>query len=418
MTDSPPPIQPTSATPSSSRKASLIAFFAWAAYLPLLTWRIATANPSGGAAYAMAAALPILFGGALVLGVIVASIIGACTKTVRASLFGLLWGLPLSVFVYGAIGDMEQSKQQAISEQETREIAALARLVVPGDPGPLRAALAKPSFKAELVCELGSVPSEEYRRLLSPRALSAVDMLLFAELATEKDISIGQKQAIMFGALAALADRNVDGDVRPLIDWLALWRKAVLGGAETRIIDMVEGGLGYGSGCPWTSEKGLVEQVFRGWKDGGITAWLDAGFTFTPLQFRVVRQTIQSAEILERAAESGVDVHAPVPVSPLHEALRPVLVEGASFWSWKLDHVDRPEEFVKLAAVLVKLEKGEARKEACDVFLRGERARIDALAAKDDPNVPFHGFKADTPERLRSGAALRLVLCPTNPQGK
>lgn len=361
MTDSPHPIEPASAT--TSKKASLIALFAWAAYLPVVTWRIATANPSGGAAYAMAAALPILFGGALFIGVIAASIIGACTKTVRASLSGLLLGVPLSGFVYGAIDEMEQSKQQAISAQNDREraaiaqrAAAIARLVAAGDREPLREALAKPPVEAELVCKLGNLQSDEYGNSRSPRALNAAGMLLFAELATETDISIRQKQVIMFATLVVLADRNVEGDVGLLVDWLALWRKAVLGGAETLMLDTEwVGGLNYGDGCSTYSQSTLVEQVFRGWKDSGVTAWLEAGFTFTPLQFRVVRNTIESAEILERVVESGVDVRAPIPVSldPRAARFQPVLVERAAQWTRQLDNVDHPEEIVKLATVLV-----------------------------------------------------------------
>jgi hypothetical protein len=396
----------------SINRASKIAFFAWLAYLPGLSLFLASGSASGGAAYAAPAGLVTIAIGGLALGFIAAVALGVGTKTLGVSLIGLLLGIPLSALVYVTLEEVTRSSQQQVREEEKRKVRVLATLLAIGDRDRLFKVLTAPEARssAVLACELERLESERYEGLKPPLAVEAAEMLKFAEVAIEANLSSDEKQALMYVTLTSLSRRDSQS-MQLLNNWFVLWRRAAPGGMTAHAIDTRWHFSEYQYGCSWGDPVAIATAIFSGWKDRGITAWLDAGFTLTPEQFHVVLKVVETAEVLERAVATAVDVHTVGLDDPrVARELLP-LVARADAWSRQLDGGEWSEETVKLAAALVRLATADARVDACNVFVKNELSRKSVLANPSDPYFPHYGFKPDTPSRSRGAAALHAVLC-------
>lgn len=409
----PPQSPKPKASSESINRASRIAFCAWLAYLPGLTLFLTSGSASGGAAYAAPAGLATIAIAGLALGFVVAVAVGIGTKTLGVSIIGLLLGIPLSALAYVTVDEMARSSQRQVWEEEKRKVGIIAALLATGDHEALRKALAAPGTKSSaiLACELKDLKSVRYgERSEPPLAVEAAEVLKFAEVAIETGLSSGERQALMYVTLTSVSQRDTQS-MQLLNDWFVLWRRAAPGGATVHAIDTRWRFNEYQYGCSWGDPVAIATAVFFGWKDRGITAWLDAGFTLTPEQFHVVLKTVESAQVLERAAATGIDVHAVG--SDDARAARELLplVTRTDAWSRQLDGDEWSEETVKLAEVLVRLATTDTKVDACEVFVKNELARKNALANPSDPYFPHYGFKPDTPSRIRSAAALHTVLC-------
>ncbi|PLC02915.1 hypothetical protein CY658_23710 [Variovorax sp. RO1] len=384
------------------------------AYLPILTLFLGSATPSGGAVYAASAGLSVIAVAGFGLGLVAAMALGLGTKTLGVSVAGLLFGLPLCLVVHTVLaGATHSSSAQRAWRNEHEEISGIAALLVADDRKQLSKVLAMRGIwsKPALACELVRLKIERYSSQLEARpAIHGAEMLLFAELSIQTSLPLEEKQALMFVVLTLLGEREV-GNTQFLRKWLELWRQATSSDGTTRTIDGTWRLSEYRRDCSWGNPVAVAELAFATWKDRGIVAWLDAGFTFTPAQFREVLKVVESAEVLERAAASGVDVRAIPPRNPRMAFEPSPLALRADAWSVQLGGSGALEEMVKLATVLASLSTKEARAEACKVFAKNEISRQATLRKPNDPGASLSGIKPEISSRAKTAAALEAALC-------
>ena len=308
---------------------------------------------------------------------------------------------------------MLASSAQRAWRNEREEVSGIAALVTAGDREQLSKVLAARGIwsKPALACELGRLKVERYSSELEIRpAVNGAEMLLFAELSIQTNLPPEEKMALMFVVLTLLSEREAE-NTQFLSKWLELWRQAAPSGATTRTIDGTWRLSEYRRDCSWGNPVAVAELAFATWKDRGIVAWLDAGFTFTPAQFREVLKAVESAEVLERAAVSGVDVRAIPPRNPRMAFEPSPLALRADAWSVQLGGSGAQEEMVKLATVLASLSTKEARAEACKVFAKNEISRQATLRKPNDPGASLSEIKPEISSRAKTAAALEAALC-------
>ncbi|WP_226469626.1 hypothetical protein [Luteimonas panaciterrae] len=231
------PVKPMRGTPAAKeppKPASPLfgwAFWLWLAAFPLVALALFS-WVERSQSLAIAYALPLLGLIALIAVPSMAVTVGAITRTLKASLLGVLLGLLLVPLGAQLMQEVDSNRWQA----EYDEFQHFGSLVLGGDRAAIAAGLdgLRHFNQTEAMCVLASddsqggglgyllpdAPEAGRTRLGTPYVVANERLFLVADIIVSGKTPIREKQAVLFNLLQALDER----DAQPRYDdWLRLW---------------------------------------------------------------------------------------------------------------------------------------------------------------------------------------------------
>ena len=358
----------------------VLAFVCWglpvSAIIIVTKWQLQ--QPLDGLGW-MASAILAGAAFALLVTFVAALGIGRSTRTLIASLLGVLCGVPLALDITAAMdeADRQQAAEQRKVQEEAwarqrEEFRALRQSIRAGDSEEiLRAFKALRHFSTvKAMCALSTdLTHRDLHGLFDESRdtddaafvkypIPSAQLMRVAEVLASNAADEKEKDTILYAALRMLTRRE---PVASFEGWIELWKrthgpeplKALVSEhhvtAEQHDID-----------CPVGTSLDLADKPLTAWGDEAIVVWLGSGLDFVPEQHRTVLDHVTRPGTLVAAVKSGVNPNAAWPGMELDGADRdPIMLKLAGDAALRMDLSAEPEEvaalieeFVRQGAVL------------------------------------------------------------------
>jgi hypothetical protein len=332
---------------------------------------------------------------AMIVSVTVAALlIGAASGTKRASLVGLLVGVPASFVLAFVVGGAAGVYREGVIKKENADIRKLLSALKSGNGQAIAQALAerKNASAAWAMCVLARGPNSDQDAIVEAGYVLPIDALMRAsEALAQADLPLPQKEASLFLALQGLMDR---GAAAYFPAWIRLWDQAHHPNTGRAIV-FSSAYVENGKNCRWGTTAQLAGDVVERWGDAGVGVWLDSGHIFVGEQRRIVLLGIKGSETLKKLLAS--DARYSITGSGESASYFPAYVDVLRT---ALVYGDDPQEAVKLLATFlnaVPRTKADVLKlkVACDSF------------AASRPEV----YEPTPPGRPQAGIAFEKLLC-------
>ena len=329
---------------------------------------------------------------ALAAGAFAATLVGALSRTLAASLCGGVLGLVLGLFAQHAIATLqaerEATAQAGLAEADRRLFEAVATEA--GDDAIVAALRDSPVPVAQLVC---------LRVMQGPQDIDTL-MRLGRRLVDAGDAAApaDQRQRVLLLILYELQARyRLEAD---LPAWLALWRANEPGAASVEVPSSPY--------APTTDDCAAVgaDTLREAFQDGGLPtlhAWREAGFAPTPAQQQALLAPLRSVADVEAALALGLEVDARGTGGLSGSDATALMEQAYGAGLGMAGHPDDPEDAESVDVVEALLRHG------ADPALRDRRGR-DACALFAEA-LAGHGPDLPAPEGAQVKRA-RGLLCP------
>lgn len=306
----------------------------------------------------------VLFAAAFFIAIVIAAlIVGAVTKTLKASLIGALLGLPLA-FITGLLlltkGIWDERAKQQIEDAELRSFIAAVRTQ---DKSRIHQSLsARKTVSIDRFMTVIAKEEDHSSRVFLDEEqapdIPALAVLTAADVLIGLNIPQAEKESGLASALAGLVKRD---KLDQLPAWMRLWDKAQGGRNGKKVAFTAATGPGSVS---YNGTPDPASTVVDAWRDRGILAWLATGHTFTPEQYTYVWTRAEQPATVEALVAAGLSLGGSGAQAGANPSGDFHLADYVSHLTDEIDYSNDPHQAVRLLTAYLGRVPPDARQNA------------------------------------------------------
>ncbi|MFK3650178.1 hypothetical protein ACI2IY_17360 [Lysobacter enzymogenes] len=343
---------------------------------------------------------------------LLALIDGARVGAIGSAIGGCLVGIAPAVLMFAGILEGERAYYDHIKQTQRKRVAELVDASARGDRDGVRAAMARLPAEygpGRALCIVGAGSRGEYGERndsddwLLPEPDGGVPRVSAARLFDTAEALMqgrprAQQQDVLAALLVRLSERQEALGFLP--GWLRLWRGTQAEPTTRALAFATPRDPNRFDYCHLEGDADLARIVADSWHDGGLAAWVRAGYGFSPEQGPAALNGLRSKAGLDALTADGFDVGAALRRAEDRE----VMYGFAAQAPLQLDQSATPAALADLLDAYLRagaeLGRTTYGKTLCETFLDNERMQAKVRTA------------APTPARDAAAQRIREALCP------